>query len=67
MTEQERFEKLVSSEPFAYTTDKDDFGYKLYMVKQLRAMWIAGRADAYEEAHEYYMTSWAKDETRNEK
>lgn len=49
MTEQERFEKLVSAEPFGYATDKTPFGYKLFAVNELRAMWVAGRADAYEE------------------
>lgn len=67
MTEQERFEKLVSSEPFFYDIEKTPSGYKQFAVNELRAMWIAGRADAYQEAQEYYMTSWAKDETRDEK
>lgn len=49
MTEQERFEKLVSSEPFFYDLDKTPFGYKLFAVNELRAMWVAGRADACEE------------------
>lgn len=52
MTEIERFEKLVSSEPFGYALDKTQFGYKLFSVNELRAMWVAGRADAFGEAHE---------------
>lgn len=54
MTEQERFEEIVSSEPFAYSTEKNEFGYKLYMVNQLRAMWTSARIDAYQEAFDFF-------------
>ncbi len=62
MTEQERFERLVSSDPFGYVLDKTPFGYKLFAVNELRAMWIAGRTDAYGEIQESFkrgMNSYA--------
>lgn len=52
MTELERFEKLVSSEPFCYSIKKHEHGYQSPNTELMRLMWIAGRVDAFGEAHE---------------
>lgn len=69
MTEQERFELAISKhDVFGLVFTKSNSGeYTSTFTHYAFLGFKAGRADAYQEAQEYYMTSWAKDETRIEK